>query len=62
MKEIYLFIGRSLGSKLSVIAAPLGEGSLATKRGIGAGHSQCSRRSNATLLKVYSGTPWPARI
>ncbi len=43
--------------KLSVIAAPLCEGSLAAKRVFALGTCHHSRRSNATFFEVYGVSP-----
>ena len=56
---IYL---REFGVKLSVIAAPLREASLAAKRGFAVGTSRLSFRSNATFLVILCVSPQPARI
>ena len=53
---------REFGVKLSVIAAPLREASLAAKRGFGVGTSRLSLRSNATFLGIPCVSPPPGRI
>ena len=53
---------REFGVKLSVIAAPLREASLAAKRGFGVGLARLSLRSNATFLGIPCVSPQPARI
>ena len=59
---ILLYRLREFGFKLSVIAAPLREATLAVKRGNAIGAAQQYFRRNATFFEVYSVTPHRARI